>query len=127
MTVSSSAIPVTVLALDDDYQVAALLGAMLRFCGYNAITVVSGREALQVHESVGEIAVFVTEARMVGESGLEIASALRRRQPNLPILFLSGVATEDDLREVPQPWRFLPKPFMPSDLKLAMQMLFDAI
>jgi CheY-like chemotaxis protein len=58
-------------------------------------------------------------------NGAEIASAVRRNNPKVPILFLSGYADSSALEAAVGNVPLLRKPFRPAELVAAVQIAID--
>jgi CheY-like chemotaxis protein len=81
-----------VLVVEDDPIVAAGTVAMLEDLGHIAIDVASGEAALEVLLSDQEVDLVITDHAMPGMSGMELASCIRRKRPELPIAIVTGYA-----------------------------------
>ena len=103
--------PPRILVVDDEEEVREILAETLEDFGYAVLTAASGEEALPVLAGNGGVAMVITDVRMPGMSGLELADEVRRRWPTVKIVLISGYF-------VPQasPQRFLKKPFHMKDL-----------
>jgi hypothetical protein len=89
-----------ILVAEDEPAVLALLERVLRTAGYGVIGVPSGPEALDAAmDRLDDLALLVTDAIMPGMAGLELARLLRLERPNLPVLFVSGWASDAFERE----------------------------
>lgn len=74
----------------DDNQLLAQIGCdILRMRGYRAVPAYNGEHALQEFEKQ-DFDVVVTDYRMEGMNGLELASEIHRKQPGLPIIMVTG-------------------------------------
>jgi two-component system cell cycle sensor histidine kinase/response regulator CckA len=81
----------TILVAEDEQGVRELTAKMLKGLGYNVLTASGGTEAADVAKSYeGEIALLLTDVVMPGMSGTQLAQALRRRRPNLKVVYISG-------------------------------------
>lgn len=106
----------TVLVCDDDEDVRRLLVQVLGFRAYRVLQAGRGSEALDIAQAHdGAIHLLVTDLVMPGMSGVELATALRARHPDLSVLYLSGYTDNVDL-PLDERTRFLAKPFLPRDL-----------
>jgi CheY-like chemotaxis protein len=78
-----------VLVVDDDGDVRKVLRLMLESGGYRVLEAADGREALdQVRgESVDLV---LTDLVMPEQEGLETIQAIRREQPSLKVIAMSG-------------------------------------
>ena len=109
----------TILLVDDDLSVVAMLQHALAQAGYQVIVASDAMEALQRHEAErGAVDLLITDLQMPQMSGQELARGLRKQRSDLPILFISGNPdAEAILRAEAFPKsKFLAKPFMPSEL-----------
>ena len=80
----------TVLAVDDEATVLKLLGSVLSREGYRVLLAEDGARALSFLSSHPEIDVVVTDVRMPGLSGIELADAIGDIRPDLPVIFITG-------------------------------------
>jgi PAS domain S-box-containing protein len=95
-----------VLVADDEGAVRSLVERVLRGAGYAVVTAADGREALDVAMGrLPEIDLLVSDAVMPGVTGLQLARRLRVQRPDLPILFISGWASD----AFEQEWRTEPR------------------
>lgn len=108
--------------VDDEEEVRTLTARMLAAAGYRVITAAGALQALQLAET-GTVRLVVTDLRMPGMSGEELADHLRRRTPELPVLFMSGYNAPRTDSRLPGP--FLSKPFSQDDLLSHVERLFD--
>ncbi len=100
----------TILVVDDDVRVLALTGEMLRLAGYKVLKVNVAPEAVLLFErSTAEIDLLLSDVQMPSLTGPELAVKLRQRNPNLPVVFMSGAANSC-------PPGTLRKPFKMADL-----------
>ena len=109
----------TVLLVEDEPDVRELARRVLERGGYHVIPVISAREALLVAEGSAVLDLVLTDVVMPGGiSGIEMGERLSRTRPTLPVLYMSGYATDlrlptvSDSSTVP----FLGKPFQPDEL-----------
>jgi CheY-like chemotaxis protein/two-component sensor histidine kinase len=102
-----------VLIVDDFSPILGAMDKAFRIAGYSNVCVGSAEEALSWLESGSpEICGLVSDVRLPGMSGLELAERLRARWPELPIVFLSGdVGNVPQLAKLGQRMAVLSKPF----------------
>ncbi|MBV8913229.1 MAG: response regulator, partial [Acetobacteraceae bacterium] len=81
----------TVLVVDDDPDIREVLVASLDALGCSVLQAHDGPSSLQLLAETGPDLLIVDFA-MPGMNGAEVASAVRERWPNLPIVFASGYA-----------------------------------
>jgi CheY-like chemotaxis protein len=81
----------TVLVVDDEAAVVALVRTMLWRAGYNVIEAANGEEALNVAaRETGPIDVLLTDVVMPVMNGYELADKMRRARPEVKVLYMSG-------------------------------------
>lgn len=116
-----------VLLVEDEESVRTLASRLLGGLGYHVETAATGVEALARSQVDGPFDVLVTDVVMPGMNGREVAAALRARQPDLPVLFVSGHSADAlDLRpDRESRTDFLAKPFTRADLAERLQALLD--
>ncbi len=104
----------TILAVDDDRGVLNFLDSILQSAGYHVLCADGGWNAIQVYEACEEtIHLLVTDVIMPDLTGPVVAERLRARQPDLPVLFISGHHDADMLQRfvTQKGFALLPKPF----------------
>jgi two-component system, cell cycle sensor histidine kinase and response regulator CckA len=103
----------TILAVDDDNMVLKLVQAMLQRQGYLVLIAGSGPEALRMFMAAQErIDLMITDIVMPEMDGTALAGEIKRRRPDLPVLYMSGYA--DRLEHLDAP--VLAKPFSSATL-----------
>src|SRR6185437_2249503 len=109
----------TILLVEDEPAVRAVLRATLTKQGFRVVEAQHGRDALLVwREQRQSIDVVVTDLRMPEMGGRALAAALHEEAPGLPIIFMSGY-DEDALPEAEAAGvgaAVLLKPFATTDL-----------
>ncbi len=80
------------LLVDDDAALRGLLCVLLKQMGFEATVAQNGYEALEVLEREGHarFEVMITDIRMPGMDGMELARHVRATDSQLPIFFISG-------------------------------------
>jgi two-component system, cell cycle sensor histidine kinase and response regulator CckA len=121
---SSGDAPPTVLVVEDEVTVRAGIRRLLEHEGYTVLEAEHGAAALQLLEGTAadSISLVLTDLRMPVMDGRQLAAALARRRPNMPIVFMSGFTAQlMDLRLVSPHLAFLAKPFRNDDLLAAVK------
>jgi len=111
--------PATALVVDDQEIVKVVLSKTLENAGFRVLAATSGTCALALcREAQPAVDLLVTDYRMPGMTGLELARECCRFNRELSVLYVSGSAPGDELRaELAAERRaFLAKPFRQSDL-----------
>jgi PAS domain S-box-containing protein len=103
------AAPLRIVAVDDDPLVLTNTVAMLEYLGHVCYAASSGQQALDILKSDDQIDLVLTDQIMPKMTGLQLASAIQRDRPGLPIILTSGYAgiEHDETVNVPR----LSKPF----------------
>jgi signal transduction histidine kinase/CheY-like chemotaxis protein len=82
-----------VLLVEDDPDVCAATGEMLRELGYGVIEAPDGATALRLLAERQDIRLLFTDVGLPGGmNGRQLADASRQRRPDLPVLFTTGYA-----------------------------------
>jgi EAL domain-containing protein (putative c-di-GMP-specific phosphodiesterase class I)/ActR/RegA family two-component response regulator len=84
----------SVLVVEDDAIQRQALTRLLRGEGYRVETVTNGEHAVQTFEA-GAFDLVVTDLDMPGRSGIEFLRAIRERNPDVPVILLTGGPTLD--------------------------------
>jgi CheY-like chemotaxis protein len=107
----------TILLVDDEESVRAIVLKILRRAGYKVLEAGNGDAALRIAEAHPErIDLLVTDMFMPGLRGPEVAARLAETRPGMRVLFMSGYADQDARTGVPPGANFLNKPFSGADL-----------
>jgi two-component system, cell cycle sensor histidine kinase and response regulator CckA len=109
----------TVLVVDDENMVRALVRRMLEPEVCSVVEAEDGESALRLIErGQPAIDVVLTDLMMPGIDGFDIITVLTRHRPDLPVLCMSGFASVAASRlTVP----FIPKPFSLEMLRAALE------
>jgi CheY-like chemotaxis protein len=105
----------TILLVDDDPDLREVLVALLAEPGYVVVTAMDGYEALRILLE-RPIDILITDVKMPGITGFELARRARLIRPNLPIMYMSGSAGAIRETRGPTYGRILRKPFRAIDL-----------
>ena len=115
----------TVMVVDDEEIVRTLASSILEDTGCRVLTAADGFEALALAERGDPaIDVVVLDLTMPGIDGAETFRRLREMFPGLPILLSSGHKPDDILARLgTEPSGFVRKPYRPSDLIEALEVV----
>ena len=119
----------TILVVDDEDIVRALVARALREAGFRVIQAQHGAAAIALLDAQGgSIDLVISDLVMPGVGGREVARWVAARLPGLPVLFISGYPKAyleaHDLFDAAMP--LLRKPFLPSRLLEVVQELLPA-
>jgi DNA-binding response OmpR family regulator len=81
--------PVTVLVVEDDPEMRALLKAFLQREGYRVIEEARGDRARLLVESE-RLDAAIVDKEIPGLNGLELLSVLRHRRPEVPVILITA-------------------------------------
>jgi len=118
----------TILLVEDDDGVRRALYRVLRKAGYDVMEARSGEEAFAAYEAEpSRVSAMLIDVVLGGFSGEHLGREIRRRNPSLPIVFMTGYATREGAFD---PAEFsgaplLPKPFRDERLLLALASVLD--
>jgi two-component system cell cycle sensor histidine kinase/response regulator CckA len=118
-----------ILVVEDEDLIRNLAEQILLDRGYRVVTAGSAGDALDIVGKLGEeLDLLVTDIVMPGLSGLDLAQRLRRRQPTLKVLFMSGYSDSPLLRSglAREGAAFLQKPFSADALERRVRELLGA-
>jgi len=102
----------TVLLVEDEEAVRELAGEFLRSSGYHVIVGKDGLDALEKTEQEAKaIDMLVTDVKMPRMRGTELAQRLKRAQPRIKIVYMSGYLEHDSDEEFVADSAHLQKPF----------------
>ena len=125
----------TVLLLEDNEFVLAVLQRMLPSKDYAVLTARDGHEALLLHkQSPDQIDLLIADQFLPGPTGAQVAASIRKHQPNIPVLFLSALpiqywseADQATVLEFPSgSFGFVQKPFLAATLFCELERLIKA-
>src|SRR5262249_50649272 len=104
----------TILLGEDEEGLRSLNARGLRSRGYSVIEASNGVEAMEaLEEKDGAVDLVVSDVVMPEMDGPTLLKAMRGRNPNLKIIFVSGYAEDAFEKSLPEKeqFAFLPKPF----------------
>jgi two-component system response regulator AtoC len=116
-----------VLIIDDEPELAAVLGRLIQAWGHEAATETSGQSGLRRQASWAADLVFL-DVGLPDQSGLEVLKELKRLGPDTPVVMLTA---NDSSRLAVQALRsgaedYVVKPAEPEELKLLIERLAEA-
>jgi signal transduction histidine kinase/ActR/RegA family two-component response regulator len=110
-----------VLLVEDDEEVAALVGEMLAQLGYGVTRAASAAAALGALADGRPVDVIFSDIMMPGGmNGVELAREIRRRRNDIPVLLTSGYAEASVHEAQNEGIQILPKPYQLDELAAAL-------
>ncbi len=83
--------PGIILLAEDNEAVRALLSTQLEKFGYHVVEAKDGADALRQYSAyASDIEVAVLDFRMPNRDGFEVLREIRERNPDLPVIFMTG-------------------------------------
>jgi len=122
-----------ILVVDDEDAMRFIIAEILTTHGYRVVTAADGAAAIAVlNVQPDEYALVITDVEMPVLGGVALARALRLIRPDIPLLAMSGLSTDQtpdaDINVVQQlAGGFLHKPFKELDLLGAVHRLLPAL
>ena len=119
-----AALPLTVLIVEDESLISHLVADWLNDRGFAVHEAASGDEALAYIDHGGPVDVMFTDINLPGSiDGAELATQVRARRPELPIVYASGRCNAGDIAPLVSRSVFVPKPYDPADVCSLLQRL----
>jgi two-component system, cell cycle sensor histidine kinase and response regulator CckA len=103
----------TILLVEDEEGLRALNARGLSSRGYTVLEAGNGVEAIEAFDKHGQVDLVVSDVVMPEMDGPTLLKELRRRDPDVKIIFVSGYAEEAFSKNLPdqEQYAFLAKPF----------------
>jgi len=114
----------TILLVEDEEGLRSLNARGLRSRGYSVIEASNGVEAMEaLEQGSGTVDLVVSDVVMPEMDGPTLLKAMRARNPDIKVIFVSGYAEDAFEKSLPenQQFSFLPKPFTLSQLVAAVK------
>jgi len=88
-----------ILFVDDHEVLARLSCEILEMQGYKAVSAYSAKEALEKFDQQ-DFDILVTDFRMEGMNGVELAHKVRQKSPHTPVIIVTGYGPVDGGKDV---------------------------
>jgi DNA-binding NtrC family response regulator len=108
----------TVLLVEDAPMIRRLAREIMQRAGYTVIDAGDAPQAMELLDKHGPIDLLLTDLIMPGPSGVELSEQVRKQQPHVQVLYMSGYTDNAILRDgmLGDSATFLQKPFTPEEL-----------
>jgi CheY-like chemotaxis protein len=116
----------TILLVEDDLHVRAIVAEMLESRNYRVLAAADGEEAISLAEAQGaEIDLLLSDVVMPGLGGRELADRIRALQPSVCVLHMSGYTDDIVIRRgvLDRSAAFIEKPFSSDELARRIRQL----
>lgn len=114
----------TILVVDDEPMALKLVQTVLEKRGFEVLISTNPVNALKLFETRrSEIDLLITDIVMPEMDGTKLATKAVELAPELPVLFMSGFVTEDEVEQAASisQFAFIRKPFRPQTLVQAVR------
>ena len=118
----------TILIVEDDENVRQMAAKVLKMQGYTVFETESGKEAFKItQQSEIKIDLLLTDIVMPNMSGPQLAGLIRKTDPYLKVLFMSGYTPNSSNQDadIDQDIPYLQKPFRPKSLIQKVREVLD--
>lgn len=106
----------TILVVDDDPAVLRIVSSILGRAEFRVLRATDGSSALKLAtETPRTIQLLLSDVKMPGMSGPDLAETLKQTRPDIHVMFMSGFA-DGDLLVLNYGWAFIQKPFVATKL-----------
>lgn len=108
---------IQVLIIDDDRAVADALKIIMEEDGYEVVIALNARQGIE-QARLRRFDLTITDVQLPDTSGLDVLTILRKKDPEGPVILITGHNTTEVIREAMARGAFevLPKPFLPSEI-----------
>ncbi len=111
---------IQILVIDDDRHMRTACSRVLSRAGWSVICAESGDAGLrELRNSAQKIDAVLVDQLMPGMCGMEVLAQIRAIDPNLPVILMTGSATDESAVEIKRQGAYdcLAKPFTPEQLR----------
>ena len=116
-----------IILVEDEFFVAVALEDVLQSAGYDVVIAGTGDEAVELLRAMERAPLaLITDIRLPGASGWEVAEQARSRHGDLPVIYISGDSGVDWPVKGVEHSVFVQKPFRSEKLVWALQALVES-
>jgi CheY-like chemotaxis protein len=111
---AAPAVAETVLVVEDDPGIRALMRKILHRQGFHVLDAAGGEEALELADGhQGSIQLLITDLMMPQMGGREVSERVQAKRPGVKVLYVSGYTDDPMIQtgQLPEGTAFLQKPF----------------
>ena len=119
--------PPRIVVADEDQAIVAFVVGVLRQEGYAVFHAFDSVAAVELTSALDACHLVITNTRVQGTAGIELIHELRRRLPELPILYLANLhqSTPELEAQLPLDVPILREPFSAEELRSSVRPLLD--
>ncbi len=111
----------TILLVDDDRDIRDVAHALLESLGYAVIEAPHPAAALDIAAGSAQIDLVFTDVQMPGMNGFQLADAIQRLRPSVPVVYATGYAGRLAESNNHPPGPILSKPYRMATLRHTME------
>jgi DNA-binding NtrC family response regulator len=113
---------IRILIVDDQVNTCKSLQAILKKSGYPSEYTLKGEDAVK-RAQAGHFDIVITDIRMPGMDGMQLLEELKKIDPHLMVIMITGYATIKSAVEAIQKgaYDYLPKPFTPDEVRVIIE------
>jgi CheY-like chemotaxis protein len=111
----------TILLVDDDRDIRDVTHALLESLGYAVIDAPHPAAALDIVAGATAIDLLFTDVQMPDMNGFQLADAIDRLRPGVPVVYATGFAGGLGERDKHPPGPILSKPYRMATLRTAVE------
>jgi len=112
--------PPTILLVDDDRDIRDVTHALLESLGYAVIEAPHPAAALDIAAGSTPIDLVFTDVQMPGMNGFQLANAIQRLRPSVPVVYATGYSGTLAENDNHPPGPILSKPYRLATLRSVM-------
>ena len=119
---------IRILIVDDQVNTCKSLQAILKKSGYHSEYTLKAEDALK-RVQAGHFDIVITDIRMPGMDGMQLLEELKKINPHLMVIMITGYATIKSAVEAIQKgaYDYLPKPFTPDEVRVIIERASERI
>ena len=119
---------VSILVVEDDQLIQAMVEEALSEGGFQSVVTASGEEAIAlIKDEKSPFRAVVTDINLLGRlDGWEVARTAREADPNTPVIYMTGTNGEEWASKGVPNSVLLAKPFAPAQIVTAISQLLNA-
>jgi DNA-binding NtrC family response regulator len=119
---------IQILIVDDQINTCKSLQAILKKSGYRSEFTLSPQEALKRVQSE-HFDIVISDVRMPGMDGMQLLDEIKKFQPLIVVIIITGYATIKSAVEAIQKgaYDYLPKPFTPDEVRVIIERAAEKI
>lgn len=120
---------VDILIIDDEIKFAAMLTKRIELRGYHSEICYDGKTALQWIRKNGDfVTLILLDLRLPDLYGIEVLTEIKKINPSVPVIILTGHGTERDRQQCEQlgAYMFIHKPLDIDELMTIMERIKES-